>query len=155
MSADHRTAVRSIRKFSPEDAAALEAIAKLSPETAQWSLDTYARLCDQGQQAWVAESGGVLCGFLVGRMAADEAEILNVAVDPAKRRSGIASALLNAALADFRHAGALTVFLEVRESNHAAIRFYENRGFAKTGRRPGYYQRPTEEAVLMMRELTG
>jgi len=47
------------------------------------------------------------------------------------------------------------VFLEVRESNLPAISFYEKHRFIKNGRRPAYYQHPTEAAVLMMRELTG
>jgi ribosomal-protein-alanine N-acetyltransferase len=59
------------------------------------------------------------------------------------------------ALAECRELRIKKVFLEVRESNVPAISFYEKHGFVRSGRRPAYYQSPTEAAVLMMRELTG
>ena len=87
-------------------------------------------------------------------VAAGEAEILNLAVDPANRRLGIAGALFHEALAEFRRLRIIRVFLEVRESNLAAISFYEKCEFIRTGGRPGYYQQPREAAVLLMRKLT-
>jgi tRNA threonylcarbamoyladenosine biosynthesis protein TsaB len=144
----------AVRKFKPQDAQAVQEITKRSPEAAQWLLEAYVALNDQGHSAWVAEAGGTLCGFFVARVAGDEAEVLNLAVDPAKRRAGIANALLNEAVAEFHRRAVRRMFLEVRESNSAAIHFYEKHGFTRTGSRAGYYREPAEAAVLMMRELT-
>jgi tRNA threonylcarbamoyladenosine biosynthesis protein TsaB len=145
----------AVRKFKPQDADAVQEISKRSPEAAQWSREAYVALNDQGHSAWVAEAGGTICGLLVARVVGDEAEVLNLAVDPVKRRAGIANALLNEAFAEFQRRAVRRVFLEVRESNSAAIRFYEKQGFARTGQRAGYYREPAEAAVLMRRELTG
>jgi ribosomal-protein-alanine acetyltransferase len=91
----------------------------------------------------------------VMRTVAQEAEILNLSVDPAKRRTGNATALLFEALKECRELHVRKIFLEVRESNLTAISFYKRQGFIENGTRPGYYQDPAEAAVLMMRELTG
>jgi ribosomal protein S18 acetylase RimI-like enzyme len=58
-------------------------------------------------------------------------------------------------LEQLRRRGVNKLFLEVRESNEAGIAFYEKMGFAKTGRRPGYYREPEEAALLMEKKLTG
>jgi ribosomal-protein-alanine acetyltransferase len=107
--------------------------------------------------AWVVESpaDGVV-GFLVAReVAADEAEILNLAVAPANRRSGCATQLLCCCLDEFARRKIRNLFLEVRESNLAATSFYEQHKFVRCGRRPAYYQDPVEAAVLLARKLTG
>jgi ribosomal-protein-alanine acetyltransferase len=143
-----------VRRFASRDAEAIEALAKKSPEAAQWSRESCAQLNDRGYLAWVSDAAGTLLGFLVARVAAGEAEILNLAVDPANRRLGIAGALFHEALAEFRRLRITRVFLEVRESNLAAISFYEKCEFIRTGVRPGYYQQPREAAVLLMRKLT-
>jgi len=109
----------------------------------------------RGELGWVVENDGGVTGFLVARAIADQAEVLNLCIDPAKRRIGIATALLRAALTQLPRLGAKILFLEVRETNLPAISFYEKHGFIKDGYRPGYYQNPTEAAVLMRRELTG
>ncbi len=152
---DRKAPSALVRKFNPQDAQALEEITRRSPEAAQWSRELYAALNDQGHAAWVAEANGAVCGLFAARVVGDEAEILNLAVDPLKRRAGIAHALWNEAFAELLRRQVRRVFLDVRESNTAAIRFYEKQGFTRTGSRPGYYQQPAEAAVLMMRELTG
>src|SRR5262249_46541029 len=131
-------------------------IAQQSPEAAQWSEETWRQLDREGQSAWVAESNeGEVVGFLIVRtVASDEAEILNLAVAPANRRSGYATQLLQVCVDEFSRLKIREVFLEVRESNAAAIAFYEQHEFVRTGRRAGYYQRPTEAAVLLVRILT-
>jgi tRNA threonylcarbamoyl adenosine modification protein YeaZ/ribosomal-protein-alanine acetyltransferase len=154
-SAERKALGAVVRKFLPPDADAVQEITKRSPETAQWSRESYAILSDQGHLAWVAVGDGAVGGFFLARIVGNEAEILNLAVDPAKRRAGVASALLNEALAECRVRGANNVFLEVRESNSSAIHFYEKQGFTRTGLRPGYYREPEEAAVLMMKKLTG
>jgi ribosomal-protein-alanine acetyltransferase len=103
----------------------------------------------------VIEEKKKVVGFLVVRDVVAEAEILNLCVAPARRRAGLAEALLTEALAELRRSRVDRLFLEVRESNTPAISFYEKHGFRTNGRRPGYYRDPDEAAVLMMKELTG
>jgi ribosomal-protein-alanine N-acetyltransferase len=144
-----------VRKFQPPDARAVEEILRKSPEAAPWPAGSLEKLSQRGEAAWVIETHGVIAGFLVARAVAEEAEILNLSIDPAKRRAGNASALLQKAILDFLRLRVAKLFLEVRESNAAAIAFYAKHGFLQTGRRPNYYRNPDEAAVLMMRELKG
>jgi ribosomal-protein-alanine N-acetyltransferase len=145
-------AIRALRK---EDTAAVRKILQEAPEAANWPEESFVEsLSWRGAVALIAESDGKVTGFIIGRQVADEAEILNLAVTPAKRRRGEAEALLNAAMEEFRSRGVSRVFLEVRESNVTAITFYTKQGFAKTGRRDGYYRGPDEAAVVMEKKLT-
>ena len=93
--------------------------------------------------------GGPLLGYVVAWFVADEGEIANLAVTPAARGRGIGARLLDAALAEGRARGAVAIFLEVRDSNHAARQLYESRGFEEVGRRRQYYRRPTEDAIVL------
>ena len=97
----------------------------------------------------VAESGSGIVGYVVGRSVLDEAEILNLGVDPPARRQGVARALVRDLLSGFAAARIRSVFLEVRESNLAALALYQSFGFRPVGRRPRYYRRPIEDAVLL------
>ncbi|MBQ3528848.1 MAG: ribosomal protein S18-alanine N-acetyltransferase [Clostridia bacterium] len=82
----------------------------------------------------------------------DEADLANIAVLPERRKEGIGGALLDEILGIAFSDGAFRIFLEVRESNEAAIGLYRSRGFAEIGKRKRYYRNPTEDAVLMMKE---
>ena len=84
---------------------------------------------------------------------ADEAEIANLAVSPAARRRGIGALLLLRILDAAATFGAGAVFLEVRESNEAALALYAAQGFTVVGRRKQYYRRPAEDALIMRRTL--
>ncbi len=97
----------------------------------------------------VAEADGGVVGYVIGRVAADEGEILNVGVHPQWRRRGIARALVRALLDALGAAGARAVYLEVRESNAAARQLYAAFGFGEIGRRARYYRRPVEDAVIL------
>ena len=95
-------------------------------------------------------------GFLIGRAVADEAEILTLAVDPALRRHGHATKLVQAFLAEAQRRGAVSVFLEVAATNIAAISLYLQAGFAKVGQRRGYYAQTNGaalDAVIMSRAV--
>ena len=154
MSSDDSAPTSLVRRFDARDATAVANITKDSPDAAQWSQESYAKLCKQDGLVWVAEAAGTVAGFLAARIASTEAEILNLAVAPAHRRARIATILLHKAFGEFRRLHATQVFVEVRESNAGALRFYENHGFVRTGRRPSYYQNPVEAAVLLTRKLT-
>ena len=80
-------------------------------------------------------------GFAIGRVAADEAELLSLGVAPARRRLGVAARLLAEVLARAGRAGARRIFLEVAEDNEGARALYRGKGFVAVGRRPGYYRR--------------
>jgi ribosomal-protein-alanine N-acetyltransferase len=83
----------------------------------------------------------------------DELHVNNLAVLPAWRRRGIAGELLRHALGTAVAAGARRATLEVRESNRPARALYEHYGFRPTGRRPGYYTKPTEDAIILWCEF--
>lgn len=95
---------------------------------------------------------GQLSGYVVGWHVLDEAELANLAVEPAARRCGVGRLLLDRMLDDAAGRGAARVCLEVRESNHAARRLYASRGFDEVGRRKKYYRSPDEDAVILRRE---
>lgn len=138
-----------MRPLTTGDIGAVLAIQQVSPEASQWSRDGYARASAGEFDAWVAEADHRVIGFLVQRTAAGETEILNLAVEPHSRHQGVARALLSASLEATRAAGASLVFLEVRESNAAAIAFYRFHGFRQTGRRRRYYHDPAEDALVL------
>jgi ribosomal-protein-alanine N-acetyltransferase len=95
-------------------------------------------------------------GFLLARAMAGEAEILTLAVDPTRRRQGVARALLRAALQAAQSLGAESLFLEVASDNVAAIGLYEGLGFAAAGLRRGYYPRlgeAAQDALVLSRRL--
>jgi ribosomal-protein-alanine N-acetyltransferase len=101
--------------------------------------------------------GRKVIGFAVSRMAADEAEILSIAVDPKHRGRGLSRNLLLTHLGHLAGRGVRTVFLEVEENNQPARRLYARAGFAVAGRRERYYKQPGGEqlnAVLMRRDLS-
>src|SRR5437667_9678497 len=148
--------VAKIRAVGLADSVAAAEILRGSPEAAQWTEWGLKELLGwPGVLALVSESEGKVNGFIIGRQVAEEAEILNLAVGPVKRRQGEGGALLKAALQGFRARRVSRVFLEVRESNDTAIAFYAKHGFSKMGRRAGYYHDPEEAAVVMEMKLGG
>ena len=147
--------VVTIRKMATSDVPAVLAILQESPEAAAWSQESLLQLASADAAAWIAELNGVPVGFLFGRIAADEFEILNMAVQKAHRRRGIGSKLLESALEFSRIAGCSRAYLEVRASNAPAIALYTRHGFTQCGRRTQYYRDPSEDAVLLSLSLTG
>jgi ribosomal protein S18 acetylase RimI-like enzyme len=131
----------SIRAAVGDDLQHIFAIQATAPEASQWHADDYLAF-----NTHVAVMGGRVAGFLVSRQVADgEREILNVAVDPAYKRRGVARQLIREEVG--RWPG--THFLEVRESNAAARRLYESLGFEQVGERPAYYENPAETGIVM------
>jgi ribosomal-protein-alanine N-acetyltransferase len=92
---------------------------------------------------------GTLIGYVVVWVVFEELRLMTLAVHPAHRRRGMASALLAAGLALGRREGAQRAHLEVRASNEAALALYGKAGFRREGMRAGYYKDPVEDAVLM------
>lgn len=97
-----------------------------------------------------------IAGFGLIRIAADEAELLTIAVDPKWRGKGIGRALLRAAFDDLLMSPARRMFLEVSEENGAAIKLYTREGFTTISQRRGYYAKPdgtAATALVMARDL--
>ena len=131
----------AIRRGGADDLEAVAAIQQSSPGAAVWKVADYLE-----QDFQVAIEGKNIAGFLVARtLAADEREILNLAVAPEFRRRGVARALVASAFQGFRGA----VFLEVRESNKIAQEFYKSLGIKELSQRAEYYEFPTETAIVM------
>ena len=109
-----------------------------------WDLATLRQfLADPTVRGLVVGALGDLKGFMLFRLAADEAEILTLCVDPAERGRGHGYRLLQAMRAAARQAGVRRTFLEVAEDNDRAIALYKKAGFAIAGRRKLYYHRPS------------
>ena len=119
-----------------------------------WNAGDFVDAVTGGVPFLVAETDAGVVGYAIGRVAADEGEILNVAVQPEWRRRGIARRLVEALLAALAAAGARQVYLEVRESNVAARQLYAAFGFGEVGRRARYYRRPVEDAVVLRTAVT-
>ena len=101
-----------------------------------------------------AETGAGLVAGYVGMMyVLDEGYISNVAVAPEYRRQGVADGLLDALEARARALRLSFLTLEVRAGNDPAIALYQKHGFSVVGRRPNYYEKPREDALLMTRVL--
>ena len=116
-----------------------------------WSEQALVMLTREGGYGVVAltESGTVV-GYGGMILAPDDGQITNIAVHPDHRRNGYGNAVLHALLRHAKDAKLESVSLEVRVSNTAAIKMYEAAGFAEMGRRKGFYQKPTEDALVMV-----
>lgn len=97
--------------------------------------------------------GWEVVGYLGMERVLDEGYIDNVAVFPAHRRKGVASALLGALIAYGEKEGMAFLTLEVRPSNQGARALYEAHGFQQVGERKNFYQNPVENALLLTRYL--
>lgn len=123
-----------------------------------WGIDEFEQmLIERNTLAHRLRLGTSVIGFIVSRIAADEAEILSVAVAAAHRGRGHARALLQAHLGHLAGRGVTTVFLEVEDGNRSALALYERAGFRIVGRRERYYKAANGEqlnAVVMRRDLS-
>jgi ribosomal-protein-alanine acetyltransferase len=131
--------------------AALEAHIHAAP----WTSENFREALAAGYSARVGEREGRIIAYGVMMLAPSEAQLLNLSVVPDARRGGLGSELLAQFLADARRLGAEQVFLEVRQSNAAAIALYERAGFKPIARRASYYPATgddgTREDALVMR----
>lgn len=147
----------ALAEAGPRDAGAIAALHAASFRRGWSEPEVEALLLDRHVIAHRATIGGRLVGFIMSRQAADEAEILSVAVAGSHRGKGLARRLLTLHLRRLAGLSARTVFLEVDEHNAPAIRLYDRAGFREVGRRPNYYPsaagRPAT-ALVLRRDLT-
>ena len=133
----------------------LEAVAALEAQTFSmpWSEQGFAdTLMREDVLFLVAREGEQLLGYVGVYCTADEGEITNVAVAEAARRHGVGRALLEALIETLAARGINRIVLEVRVSNEPAIRLYEQMDFSVAGTRKNFYEKPTEDAYVMVRE---
>ena len=141
------------RRLTAGEAAAMQAL-----EAACFSLPWSEEQCRAAfsQQAFVAyglEEAGVLQGYISLYQAADELEVLNLAVLPVARRQGLGERLLRTALQEAEKTGINRALLEVRTGNAPAIALYEKCGFVRVGKRPRYYADTGEDALIYQCDL--
>ena len=118
-----------------------------------WSLGAIASELDNPLSLWlVATQGENVVGYIGSQTVMDEADVMNIAVNPAHRRTGVAEGLVSTLIGCLKENGVRSLTLEVRCSNQPAISLYEKLGFAVVGRRPRYYSNPKEDALIYRKE---
>jgi len=139
-----------LRKMTLDDVEQVVAIDQVSFSLPWPTSSFHFELTDNpASRCWVAEADGRVAAMLVAWFIVDEIHIATIATHPDFRRRGIGENLLLHVLQASKAEGALTSFLEVRESNGAAIAMYEKFGYVESGRREGYYKDNGEDAILM------
>lgn len=144
----------SIRTMVRADLALVSDIERRSYEF-PWSHGVFRDCLLAGYDCIVIERGDAVAGYAILSIAAGEAHILNLCIDPAFRQLGYAEQLLNELLARARQVEVSEIFLEVRPSNQAAIALYEKKGFRRIAYRPAYYQarHGREDAAVFARVI--
>jgi ribosomal-protein-alanine N-acetyltransferase len=152
-------AAMHIRKAQEDDLEAIMRIQGKAPKAAQWTVADYANLIsDPLGLVLIAElastSPPTLAGFAAFHYVMDEAELRNMAVDPAHQRQGVGRELVAEGRRRLLELAVRRIFLEVRASNSVAQRLYFSAGFRLRSRRRDYYRDPPEDALILALELT-
>lgn len=147
----------TVRRATPQDLDRIAAIEQASFAD-PWSHEALATAMELAHIRFlVAEQGGDtglrLAGYVVALVMGDEGEVADIAVDPAARRAGVGDTLLERVEEEMGRCGVRALYLEVRESNLAALGLYQARGFEAVGRRRAYYRHPVEDALVLRREI--
>lgn len=142
--------VRKLREGDIPQLARIEAESFSMP----WSADAFRELLDRPYCTYfVALADGKIAGCCGYTDICHEANIDNVVVAPGYRNLGIAQALMQRLMEHGQTSGIEAYTLEVRVSNLTAIHIYEKFGFKSEGIRPGFYEKPVEDAVIMWRRF--
>jgi len=144
-----------LRTMSHEDLSLVSDIERRSYEF-PWSHGVFRDCLLAGYQCVVLERDGDVAGYSVLSIAAGEAHILNICVDPEFRSMGYGERLLDEVLFRTRTTSVREIFLEVRPSNINALALYKKKGFHKVSKRPAYYQAEDgrEDADVLVKKLT-
>jgi [ribosomal protein S18]-alanine N-acetyltransferase len=144
-----------LRRATIADIGAILDIEK-SCSTVTWSAAAFHdELAQENNLNFVAEhAGGTMCGFLFAMVAADEVHINTVAVAPQFRRKNIATFLIARAAQEAMRRNAVTMYIEVRSKNAAALALYKKLGFVVRWVRKKYYADNDEDAIVMSKSLT-
>lgn len=118
-----------------------------------WSENAFHYELTNPLSLWlVAEDGGRVLGYVGSQAVLGEADMMNLAVREDCRRLGIGRKLVEALVAALKEKNSRILMLEVRVSNEPAIKLYEKLGFVQVGRRPNYYFKPREDALILRKE---
>jgi ribosomal-protein-alanine N-acetyltransferase len=135
----------------------MEAVAEMEAElfSTPWSSRTFRTALDGPGTVLlgVEETKRSLVGYVVMWCLQDHGELANIAVTRDRQGEGLGSLLLDEALRIAKDRGVRQLFLDVRESNSRAQSMYRNRGFVTVGHRRAYYERPREDAVVLMKHF--
>ena len=119
-----------------------------------WSEKSVASELDNPLSLWlIAEADGVVAGYVGSQTVLYSADMMNLAVSQDFRRQGIAEQLVNSLTEALAEKGVKTLLLEVRISNEPAKQLYQKLGFEIVGKRPRYYEKPREDALILRKEL--
>ena len=131
------------------------AVAKIEADcfSAPWSERSILSELANPLSLWlVALIDGVVVGYVGSQSVMGEADMMNLAVDEKYRRLGVGRQLVEALVLALKEHDVYSLTLEVRASNDSAICLYQGCGFVQVGRRPGYYQKPKEDALILRKE---
>ena len=143
----------SIRRANTSD---IDDIAYIEEEcfSTPWSRKSVAESMSHSPwRFFVAINKSRVVGYGGVYLILDEGQISNIAVLPAFRGEGLGRAILNAICEECRAEGCARITLELRKSNSVARALYESCGFISVGERPNFYSNPSENAILMNKEL--
>ena len=139
-----------IRRARPDDATAIADIEEKVFGDPFSQKDIFSYICSDTGMCFTAIDDSGIVGYIVGRKIPPEGEIYRIAVREDKRQRGIGYRLLSYAMKTEGGFGVETVFLEVRSKNTPAIALYKAYGFKEISIRKGYYQNPSDDAIIMM-----
>lgn len=118
-----------------------------------WSVKSVSDELTNPLSLWlVAIEGDRVAGYVGSQTVMGETDMMNVAVHPDFRRSGIAEALIRELEIQLKSLESRCLTLEVRASNEPARNLYEKLGFSQIGKRPNYYRNPKEDALILRKE---
>ena len=144
----------TLRPMREDDLDAVHAV-EIRAYEFPWTVGIFRDCLRADYPAWLLQHNGEIVGYFLMSIAAGEAHVLNICIDPARQGQGHGRHLLRAMMHVARGRGAERVFLEVRPSNAGAIALYHSEGFNEIGRRPRYYpaRDGREDALVMAIEL--
>ena len=148
-------ALPRFRRMTPDDLNVVEDIER-AVYTYPWTRGNFIDSLDAGYHCWILSRAGDITGYAVVMIAAGEAHLLNLSIAPEAQRVGLGSALMRFVIKLAADYDALSIFLEVRASNAAALALYACHGFSEIGVRNGYYPacEGRENAVTMELKLS-
>ena len=118
-----------------------------------WSERSVAAELENPLSLWlVALLGRTVVGYVGSQSVMEQADMMNIAVNPDYRRQGIAESLIERLVAELKDKQVSSLTLEVRASNAPAIALYRKLGFSQVGKRPNYYRNPREDALILRKE---
>ena len=143
--------VRSMRREDVDAVVEIETEAFSSP----WRKETFAELVDRPalEMLVMEHPDEGIVGYAVLWCIMDQGELANLAIVPRMRNRGLGTRLMARVIELARERGVAAMYLEVRESNAHALQLYRRFGFSEVGRRRGYYDRPKEDARILMAKL--